>query len=103
MMPAACLICLTASMCFAPPDPATRSELPLFDLWRNEVALVFSYAASGEDLAHALHLIRSRQVAVNEMISHRLPLTEAARGFALTAAAADSLKVILLPFAGVGA
>ncbi len=84
-------------LCFAPPDPARRSPVPLFDLWRNEVALVFSYAASGEDLSQALELIRSGQVAVERMISHRLPLAEAPRGFALTAAAAESLKVILLP------
>jgi len=87
-------------LCFAPPDPAQRSRLPLFDLWRNEVDLVFSYAASGEDLSHALEFIRSGQVAVKEMISHRLPLAEASRGFALTAAAAESLKVILLPQLG---
>ena len=67
------------------------------DLWRDEVALVFSYAASGEDLSRALELIRSGQVAVEQMISHRLPLAQAPRGFALTAAAAESLKVILLP------
>lgn len=90
-------------LCFAPPDPARRSQVPLFDLWRNEVALVFSYAASGDDLSRALELIRSGQVAVEQMISHRLPLAEAPRGFALTAAAAESLKVILLPFAGVEA
>lgn len=84
-------------LCFAPPDPAQRSQLPLFDLWRNEVSLVFSYAASGKDLSTALELIRSGEVAVQQMISHRLPLTDAPRGFALTAAAAESLKVILLP------
>ena len=90
-------------LCFAPPDPARHSQVPLFDLWRNEVALVFSYAASGDDLSRSLELIRSGQVAVEQMISHRLPLAEAPRGFALTAAAAESLKVILLPFTGVGA
>jgi L-iditol 2-dehydrogenase len=87
-------------LCFAPPDPAQRSQLPLFDLWRNEVALVFSYAASGKDLSRALELIRSGQVAVKQMISHRLPLAQAPQAFALTAAAAESLKVILLPFPG---
>jgi hypothetical protein len=35
---------------------------------------------------------------VKEMISHRLPLAQAPEGFALTAAAAESLKIILLPF-----
>jgi L-iditol 2-dehydrogenase len=82
---------------FAPPEPDRRDVVPLFQLWRDEIALVSSYAASGQDLNRALELIGSGQVAVAEMISHRLPLQEAAQGFALTAAAAESLKVILLP------
>jgi L-iditol 2-dehydrogenase len=82
---------------FAPPEPSRRDEVPLFQLWRDEVALVSSYAASGSDLERALELICKEQVEVAEMITHRLPLRDAARGFALTAAAGESLKVILLP------
>jgi len=82
---------------FAPCNPGETVPLPLFDLWRDEITVTFSYAASGDDLGAALELIRSGRVPVTDLISHRLPLTEAARGFALTARAAESLKVILLP------
>jgi len=71
--------------------------VPISDLWKDEVTLTFSYAASGDDLATALELIRSRRIRVADMISHRLPLAETAHGFALTATAADSLKVVILP------
>jgi L-iditol 2-dehydrogenase len=82
---------------FAPTDPGVEIPIPFFDVWKNEVNFVFSYAASGRDLEAALELIREHKVHVAEMISHRLPLAEAARGFSLTATATDSLKVILLP------
>jgi len=82
---------------FAPCDPGEAIPLPLFDLWRDEITVTFSYAASGDDLATALELIRSGRVPVVDLISHRLPLVEAAQGFALTARGAESLKVILIP------
>jgi L-iditol 2-dehydrogenase len=84
---------------FAPTAPGEEVPIPLFDLWRDEITLISSYAASGKDLGTALDLIRDGSVRAMEMITHRLPLQEAERGFALTAAAADSLKVILLPHA----
>jgi L-iditol 2-dehydrogenase len=84
-------------LCFAPPEPGKEIPVPLADLWRDEVTLTFSYAASGQDLEETLKIIRSRRVPVADMITHRLGLAEAARGFALTAAADESLKVILLP------
>ena len=82
---------------FAPAAPGEEVPIPLFDLWRDEITLTSSYAASGDDLRSALECIRDGSVRAAEMITHRLPLQEAERGFALTAAAADSLKVILLP------
>ena len=82
---------------FAPTNPGEEVPIPLFDLWRDEITLLSSYAASGDDLRAALECIRDGSVRAAEMITHRLPLQEAERGFALTAAAADSLKVILLP------
>jgi L-iditol 2-dehydrogenase len=82
---------------FAPCNPGETVALPLFDLWRDEITITFSYAASGDDLVAALELIRSGRVPVADLISHRLPLTDAGRGFALTARGVESLKVILHP------
>lgn len=82
---------------FAPTAPDVRVPLPFFDLWRDEVAMVSTYAASGEDLSTALDLIATRKVRVADMITHRLPLSEAARGFRLAAEGKEALKVILEP------
>ena len=85
---------------FAPAPLGRDVALPLFELWRDEVSLISSYAASGDDLWSSLTLIRERAVLVADMITHRLPLAQAAEGFALTAAAGESLKVILQPQRG---
>ncbi|MGD8375824.1 MAG: alcohol dehydrogenase catalytic domain-containing protein [Acidobacteriota bacterium] len=84
-------------LAFAPASPGEEVPLPIFDLWRDEIGIVFSYAASGEDLVTALELIRRGAIRVEDMITHRLPLTRAAEGFRLTAEAGESLKVILRP------
>jgi L-iditol 2-dehydrogenase len=59
--------------------------------------MVSTYAGSPEDITTAIELISSKQVIVDDMISHILPLTEAAKGFHLVATAKDSMKVILKP------
>lgn len=82
---------------FAPAAAGIDVPIPLFDYWRDEISVLTSYAASGDDLRESLGLIRDRKVRVGEMITHRLPLGEAGRGFELTAAGQDSIKVILDP------
>ncbi|MEW5946412.1 MAG: zinc-dependent dehydrogenase, partial [bacterium] len=83
---------------FAPADQGASLALPFNELfWRNDVTLTTSYAASPADHFAALELIGSRRVNVREMITHRLPLAEARLGFQLTAAAAESLKVVIEP------
>lgn len=82
---------------FAPTAAGADVPIPLFDFWRDEISVVTSYAGSGEDLVESITLIRSRQVRVAEMITHRLPLSEAGRGFELTASGQDSIKVVIDP------
>ena len=86
---------------FAPAPGGVDLPLPLFELWRDEITVLTSYAASPRDLADAIELIRTRRVRVREMITHRLSLEEAGRGFELVASAQDSLKVVLDPTRGV--
>ena len=85
---------------FAPTAADVDVPIPLFDFWRDEISLVTSYAGSGEDLVESMNLIRRRQVRVAEMVTHRLPLAEAGRGFQLTASGQDSIKVIIDPVLG---
>jgi L-iditol 2-dehydrogenase len=82
---------------FAPTAAGVDVSIPLFDFWRDEISIITSYAGSGTDLVEAIDLIRSRQVCVADMITHRLPLAETGRGFQLTASGQDSIKVIIDP------
>ena len=82
---------------FAPTEPDVEIPFPLFDLWNKQVKMVSTYAGSPEDINNAIDLIISKKVNVVDMISHKLPLSEAAKGFQLVAKAKDSMKVILEP------
>ncbi|HXV83245.1 MAG TPA: zinc-dependent dehydrogenase [Candidatus Binatia bacterium] len=82
---------------FAPTPAGVEVPIPLFDFWRDEITIVTSYAGSGQDLVESMELIRSRQVRVADMITHRLPLADACQGFQLTASGQNSIKVIIDP------
>lgn len=80
---------------YAVPPPTISIPVNINKLWRNEVTIKMSYGASPSDLYKSLQLIRSKRINVLGMITHRLPLTEAQKGFQIVAAGDDSLKVIL--------
>ncbi len=82
---------------FAPAAENVDVPIPLYELWRNEVTLTTTYAGSPQDLKESIELIRSQQIRVQEMITHRLSLAEAGLGFELVQKAEDSIKVIIEP------
>jgi L-iditol 2-dehydrogenase len=82
---------------FAPTDPGIELRLPFNELWRKEVTMTSTYAGSPRDIHQAMELIATGRVQVNDMITHKLPLTETARGFSLVLEASDSMKVIIEP------
>jgi L-iditol 2-dehydrogenase len=82
---------------FAPTAAGVDVPIPLFDFWRDEIAIVTSYAGSGDDLVESVELIGARKVRVADMVTHRLPLAEAGLGFQLTASGQESIKVIIDP------
>jgi L-iditol 2-dehydrogenase len=83
---------------FALPDPEIKITFSITDvLGRNGRTLTTSYGASPYDSWAALELMRSPQIRVKEMITHRLPLTGTAKGFQLVEQARDSMKVIIQP------
>ena len=82
---------------FAPTEPGVDIPFPLFDLWNKGVKMVSTYAGGPRDIADAIELIRFKKVTVTDMISHKLPLSEAAKGFKLVAQAQESIKVVLYP------
>jgi L-iditol 2-dehydrogenase len=84
-------------LCFATTEPEVTLPVPINEFWRNEIRLMPSYGNSPKDAVIAIELIRSGRVAVREMITHRLPLEETGRGFALVAGSGESMKVIVEP------
>ena len=71
--------------------------MPLFDLWRDNITLVNSYASPPVDTLKAIELIGDKRVTVEDMVSHRLPLEEAGEGFKLVSGQRIRLKVIIEP------
>jgi L-iditol 2-dehydrogenase len=82
---------------FAPLAPGETLSLEVADLWQRGITLVTSYAGPPADMRAALELIAHRRVNPEPLVTHRLGLGETAEGFRLTAAAGDSLKVIVEP------
>ena len=83
---------------FAPTPADTEVPLSINDVfWRRDVTVTTSYAASPDDCAGALELIRSKRIRVDDMITHRFGLADTGEGFRLVAEGAGSLKVIIKP------
>jgi len=93
----ACLDSGATFVFFAPPPPGEDLRMPMADLWRREVTVRTAYGAAPADLATALSLIATGRVRVTDLITHRLPLEETARGFELVAEASESVKVVITP------
>jgi L-iditol 2-dehydrogenase len=74
--------------------------IPLNDLfWRTEITLTSTYAGSPEDCTVALKLIKAGTIPVDKLVTHKLSLREASKGFEAVCAptAHDCIKVILQP------
>jgi len=84
-------------LCFAPTLPETTLNIPINEFWRNEMTVMTSYANSPEEAKAALELIRTKEVPVGKLITHRLTLSEASQGFRLVSEAKESIKVIIKP------
>lgn len=82
---------------FAVPDPTVKLPVPINQFWRSEITMQTSYGAAPNDLEDSLKVLATKQLNIKDMITHRLPLTEAQEGFRLMAEAGQSLKVILQP------
>ena len=82
---------------FAVPDPSVKLPVPINQFWRNEIKMQTSYGAAPNDLEDSLRVLATKQLNIADMITHKLPLTEAQEGFRLMAEAGQSLKVILEP------
>ncbi len=82
---------------FATTEPGVELPVPINEFWRNSITLLPSYGNSPDDAIAAIELIREKRVPVESLITHRLPLAQAAEGFRLVAESGESIKVIIEP------
>ena len=82
---------------FAVPNPTVKLPVPINQFWRNEITMQTSYGAAPNDLEDSMRVLATKRLNVKDMITHRLPLSEAQQGFRLMTEAGQSLKVILEP------
>jgi L-iditol 2-dehydrogenase len=82
---------------FGVASPGEIWQFPVFDFWKKGLKMVATYAGAPVDIEQSIELMRTGQVKLQGMITHRLPLTEIQNGFDLVASAEDSIKVIIEP------
>ena len=88
---------------FAVPGPEKVVSVPLNDFWTKEIRILTSYYCGPPDIKEAIRLIETGSIEVDDMITHRLPLTDVVRGFQLVLDGRESIKVILRPQEGIDA
>jgi L-iditol 2-dehydrogenase len=82
---------------FAVVGPEKKISIPLHDFWTKEITILTSYYCGPPDIEEAAQRIASGQIEVDDLITHRLPLTEIVEGFRLVMDGARSIKVIIKP------
>ncbi len=87
---------------FAVPAPGKQVIIPINDFWTREIRILTSYYCGPEDVTAAIEMLASGTIVVDDMITHRLPLSETAKGFKLVLDGQESIKVIIQPNQGAG-
>jgi L-iditol 2-dehydrogenase len=83
---------------FAPMEPGECYPLPFNSVfWQREVTLTSSYGGAPRDLQEALDLIASGRTDVGQLVTDRLPLSQAQKGFEMMLRGGSCLKIILDP------
>lgn len=82
---------------FAVPGPDKNVVVPINDFWMKEITILTSYYCGPPDITEAMKLIESDAIAVDDLVTHRLPLTDIAKGFQLVSEGRESIKVIIKP------
>lgn len=86
-----------AMVFYTVPGPEKDVVVPLNRFWMQEIKILTSYYCGPKDLAEALDLLTSGSIKVGDMITHRLPLDETAKGFELLLDGQDAVKVMIEP------
>jgi len=82
---------------FAVPGPAQKVTVPINDFWTKEIRILTSYYCGPPDIKEAIELITTGAIRTDDLITHKLPLSEIEKGFQLVVDGKESLKVIINP------
>jgi L-iditol 2-dehydrogenase len=82
---------------FAVPAPDKKVVVPVNDFWMKEITIITSYYCGPPDIMEAMKLIEWRSIVVDNLITHRFPLTDIVKGFQLVTDGRKSIKVIIKP------
>lgn len=82
---------------FAVPGPDKKVVVPVNDFWMKEMTILTSYYCGPPDIIESMKLIEWHSVTVDDLITHRLPLTDIVKGFQLVTDGRESIKVIIKP------
>jgi len=82
---------------FAVPKPGEEIGVDFNTYWRNDIAFKTCYGAAPRDNLQAMELIRTGNIDVSQMITHRFDLEDIGKGFKEASAGRDCLKVIITP------
>jgi len=82
---------------FALYPPGVTFPFPVYELAKDGISIVHSYAGPPADMRVALDAISTHAVDVGSLITHRFPLAGTGEAFRLVEEAAESLKVIVSP------
>lgn len=81
---------------FATPEENKKTEVHWYQHWRNGLRVMVTYGATPESNYAAFLHIKKGDVNVDDMITHRLPLSQIAKGFEL-AVRGQGLKILIKP------
>ncbi len=82
---------------FAVPEPQKQVTIPINDFWTKEIRILTSYYCGPDDITAAIEMLASKRILIDDLITHRLPLEDTAKGFKLVIEGRESIKVIILP------
>ncbi|MCP4628566.1 MAG: alcohol dehydrogenase catalytic domain-containing protein [bacterium] len=82
---------------FTVPGPDKQVTVPINEFWTREIRIITSYYCGPPDIVEAINLIETGVIKVEDMITHRLPLKDIAKGFKLVMEGRESIKVIVKP------
>ncbi len=82
---------------FTVPGPEKKVEIPLNYFWTREVKILTSYYCGPPDILDAIDFMNTGKIIVDDLITHKFPLSDIVKGYRLVVEGRESIKVIITP------